>query len=246
MTFQSQYVLTIDRLAMERCFIVADILADVYGQDYTEYGLIGLAKQSEPFHIVATPLLHGQQVTDLSVYQAGYDVFRLRDEMDILSKRLGQPLVPIAFIHRHPSSCGMSIIDEQFLTEVFVNQVSTVVTLQEMRIIKPGEFDCSCAEMERLSSQNKETKSFGRQVKIEYGVCFSIIINRDRQFSIDAAKKEWCPFCNKSQVSLASADLRENQKRSLTEEERKKLRKQLEVEIEAKLRFERIGVNKGA
>lgn len=237
---KEQYVLTIDPVAMERCFLVADILSEDYNRDYTEYGFCGLAAQQKPLHVLATPLLHGQRVTAGSVYQAGQDVFRLREEMNILSKRMGQALVPIAFVHRHPGGCGMSFTDVEFLTGPFIDQVSTVVRLHETRVIQPGEFDCGCREMKRLNRQGPGEGTLGKPMRIEYGICFSLIVNREREFSIDAACKYWCVFCHKPLVSLVPAELCISPKRQLTKKERRKLKRQLVVEIEAKLRFESI------
>jgi hypothetical protein len=224
---------------MERCFLMADIFAEVYDEPYTEYGLIGLATQSRPFHVVATPVLTGQHVTTGSIYQSGYNVFRLRREMHLLSERLGQSLVPIAFIHRHPGGCGMSMTDEEFLTGPFVDQVSTVVILNEKRIIQPHEFSCRCEEIERMIQQSLRGDEERKLVTIEYGVCFSIIVNREREFSIYAVRKQFCPFCQKSTVHLVPAELHINSGDKLTEDKLCKLRKQLEVEIEAKLEFEK-------
>ena len=238
MSAETIYVLSFDPVAMERCFLVADILAEVYEELYTEYGLIGLATQSKPFHVVATPVLPGQRVTTVSVYQSGHNVFRLRREMNILSERLGQPLVPIAFIHRHPGGCGMSYTDEEFLTGAFADQVSTVVTLSERRIIQPNDFSCRCEEIERLVQQSLRDNAEREPVTIEYSICFSIIVNREREFSIDAAREQFCPFCKKSTVRLVPATLHISSEEQLTEGKLRKLRRQLEVEIEAKLRFE--------
>lgn len=223
---------------MERCFLVANILAEVYEDPYTEYGLIGLATQSKPFHVVATPVLPGQRVTAVSVYQSGYDVFRLRREMHFLSERSGLPLVPIAFIHRHPGGCGMSLTDEEFLTGPFVDQVSTVVTLSEKRIVQLGDFSCRCEGIERLVRQNLRDNAERELTKIEYSVCFSIIVNRGRESSIYAARKQFCPFCKKSTVHLVPAAIHISAGDQPTEDKMRKLRSQLEVEIEAKLQFE--------
>ncbi len=218
---------------------MADILAEVYDEPYTEYGLIGLGTQSRPFHVVATPLLPGQRNTIASVYQSGYNVFRLRREMHFLSERLGQSLVPIAFIHRHPGGCGMSSIDEEFLTGPFVDQVLTVVALSERKIIQPGDFNCGCEEIEGLIQQNLKGNAERKSVTIDYGVCFSIIVNREREFSIYAAREQFCPFCEKATVRLVPATLHINPGDQPTEDKLRKLRSQLEVEIEAKLEFER-------
>jgi len=225
-------------VAMERCFLMADILAEVYDEPYIEYGLIGLATESSPFNVVATPVLTGQHVTAGSVYQSGYNVFRLRREMHLLSERLRQPLVPITFVHRHPGSCGMSLTDEKFLTGPFVDQVSTVVALSEKMVVQPDDFNCHCEEIERVTQHSLKGNQERDAVTIEYSICFSTIVNREREFSIDAACKQFCPFCKKSTVRLVPAALRINPGDQLTKAKLGKLRSQLEVEIEAKLEFE--------
>jgi hypothetical protein len=217
---------------------MADIFAEEYDDPYSEYGLIGLSTQSKPFHVVSTPILTGQQVTAGSVYQSGYNVFRLRREVDLLSERFGQPLVPISFIHRHPGGCGISLTDEKFLTGSFVAQISTVVILSEKRTIQPDDFNCYCEGIERLIQRNLKNNAECEPVTIEYGVCFSIIVNREREFSIYAARKQFCPFCNGSTVSLVPATLHICPANDLTEDKLSKMRSQLEVEIEAKLEFE--------
>jgi hypothetical protein len=238
MNSEKVYALSIDYVAMERCFLVADILAEVYDEPYTEYGLIGLGTQSRPFHVVAAPVLPGQRITATSVYQSGYNVFRLRKEVHFLSERMGLSLVPIAFIHRHPGGCGISSIDEEFLTGPFVDQVSTIVALSERRIVRPGDFSC-CEEIEKLIQQPHKGKVKLEPVRIDYSVCFSIIVNKEREFSIYAARKQFCPFCQKSTVRLVPAALRISPKDQPTEDELLKRRSQLEVEMEAKLEFER-------
>ena len=84
---QTVYKLSCDPLALEKCFLVADVLADRHGEPYLEYGLVGLADQRNPFHVVTTLILPGQEITSASVYQSGLDVFRLREYVFELRKR---------------------------------------------------------------------------------------------------------------------------------------------------------------
>ena len=111
----SEVLLSFDPLVLERCYLVADILHDEFAESYMEYGLLGLADESKPFHVVATPLLVGQNVTTASVEQPGRQVLRMREEMETLSHRMQRQLVPIAFIHRHPSCCEASATDDAFI-----------------------------------------------------------------------------------------------------------------------------------
>ena len=85
---KSVYELSCDPRALEKCFLVADILADCYGKPYVEYALAGLADRTRPFHLLKTVVLPGQEVTSACVYQSGFNVFRLREEAAVLSKRL--------------------------------------------------------------------------------------------------------------------------------------------------------------
>ena len=238
---KSSYVLTIDPIAMERCFLVGEILADDYEQPYLEYGLIGLAAKSEPLHVVATPLLPGQHVTGASVHQAGRDVLRLRRESQRLSERLGVTLVPIAFVHRHPIGCDvMSSVDEEFLLGPLVDQVATVIVLSEKRLVRRGEFDCDCWKTKHPYKRGGNARTSRGTVRVEHGVAFSIIVSTfgDRMFSVHSAQKQWCPWCHRSVVRLVPAELHISPNRQLTAGERHKLRRALEIEIEAKLAFD--------
>ena len=238
MKTQTAYVLSIEYIAIERCFLVAEILSAKYGRDYTEYGLLGLSLRERPFHVIATPLLPGQTVTAGSVHQSGHHVFRLKNEMCELSKKLGQPLMPITFIHRHPGACDLSSIDEEFLTKVFIDQVATTQNLREVRVVEPAGFQCGCRESEQYSLRIQRNAKSLKPVTVEYGVCFSIVVNGEHQYSVVAAKKRWCPFCHSSRAALIDAKLEVVSSRKLTSRQSKQLRKELEVEIEAKVAFE--------
>ena len=233
MAEQTTYQLSIDESVLERCFLTADILAETYGHPKTEYGMIGMARQSEPFRIIAAPLLPGQQVSPSQVYQRGHHVMAMRQETEALALQMGEPLVPISFIHRHPGPCGMSETDEKFLTGVLIDQVSTVITLNENRPVLPGEFPCGC--MADCAPQSTDERA-GKPVVIEYGLCFSIIVNRERELSIDAARKQWCPACNQSAVRIVPAALQVDE-HEVPDSARRQIRSQLSLEIAAKILF---------
>ena len=145
-----------------------------------EYGLLGLADESDPLHVVATPLLVGQSVTAASVEQPGRQVLRMRDEMKMLSDRLGRRLVPIAFIPRHPSSCDASLTDGEFLRGVFVDQVSTVVSFEEVLWIDATDPPCACPEMRQLFERSLGQGNGRVEIQSEFGMAFSLIVNRQR------------------------------------------------------------------
>lgn len=233
---KTRYTLSIESLALERCFWVADILAQAYEELYSEYGMVGLATQHRPFRVVATPLLPGQKVNSAKVYEDGHNVFKLKSEIEKLSKYLGQPLIPITFIHRHPGACGLSSIDERFLTGTFLDQVSTILSWDEHISSKSSELSCDCLEKRRVDGQSKQLAS--RSIKAECAISFSLIINRDREFSIDAARKIYCPYCKARRVDLFPASLDIGPKIDLSRSERRKLWKALELEIEEKLEFD--------
>lgn len=233
----SPYVLSFDPAALERCFLVAEILRKRFDEPYLEYGLIGLALLSAPLHVVATLLLPGQEVSAGNVHQSGLDVLRLRREVDLLSKRMRLALVPISFVHRHPGGCGMSSIDEEFLLGPFVDQVSTAVAFNETKVLEPDDFGRCCPRMEELTSRTRHRGADEVTVQIEYGLAFSLIVNAEREYSIQAARKATCPFCDASHVRLLPAMLRVKPDRRLSPQECHKLRKLLDVEVEAKIRF---------
>jgi hypothetical protein len=129
------------------------------------------------------------------------------------------------------------MIDVTFLLGTFVDQVSTVCVLQETVAIDATDFDCSCWD-KTLFGQAKRSRNQADQVCVQYGICFSLVINSQRQSSIDAAIKAWCPQCQNPTVRLAPATLRVRPNERLTMVERRELWRQLEVEIEERIEFE--------
>ena len=236
MSDKREYVLSINPAALERCFLTSDILAQLYEKPDAEYGLLGLAEESWPLQIIATPLLH-QFVTSASVYQPSSEFLSLRREIEILSQRHGSALVPMAFIHRHPGQCYLSAIDVDFLTGTLIDQVAAVVTFEESRNIRPGEFACRCTKLMTHISRNIRNPRPAEKFKIEYGLCFSIIVNGKRDFAVYAARKQWCPFCDMPTVQIVPAALRIRPESPLEPEEQQKLKRLLEIEIEAKIKF---------
>ena len=229
--------LTFEPKALERCFLVADIMDEVYGEPHVEYGLLGVAQASRPFHVIETPMLTGQSVTGSSVDQSGINVLRMRREIQELSRQLGAPLVPISFIHRHPNACTPSKVDEEFLTGVFIDQISTAYTFQES--FRGELVDCLCERC--AASLTAQSSSVLRPrtsaVELEYAVCFSLIVNKERQHSIFAARKQFCPACGAGQVHLVPARMEVAPQRALTADDRGELRNALVLEIEAKVEF---------
>ena len=231
MTRRSKYILSITPAALERCFMVADILAQDYERPYTEYGLIGLALESAPLHIVETPLLY-QQVSGGSVYQPSCEFFKLRREIQILSEKYDAPLVLSSFIHRHPMQCFLSLLDQNFL-ERFVDHTAATVTFREARKKQIRGFPCRCFRKNKQAKNRKPAE----ELTVEYALGFSIIVNREREFAIYAVRKRYCPLCEKSTVKRVSAALKVQPEYQLSHEEKANLRKQLETEVEAKIKF---------
>ena len=54
--------LAFDPIALERCFLVADLLAEEFAHPALEYALVGLSTASQPLHIRWTLLLPGQRL----------------------------------------------------------------------------------------------------------------------------------------------------------------------------------------
>jgi hypothetical protein len=236
MTQESKYIATISPDAFDRCFLVGEILSEVYGQHYIEYGLLALAAESSPLHIISTPLLW-QYVTWGSVYQPSSELWALQREVEILSKRFGQSLSPIGLVHRHPGLCYLSSVDEDFLTGTMLDQVAATTTFQKICQIRPRDFPCRCFRTARKDKHNVRYSKLAKTFKVEYSLCFSIVVNCDPSFEIFAALKQWCPFCEMPSVKIVPAALRIEPKRQLTKLERSKLKSQLEVEVEAKIKF---------
>jgi rRNA maturation protein Nop10 len=233
-----ELLLTFNPVALERCFLPADILREDFDHPVMEYGLIGLADERAPFHVLATPLLVGQSVSPATVKQPGRQVLRMRDEIEAISRRMRRRLVPISFIHRHNACCEASITDRDFLRGVFVDQVSTVVSFEELRRIDAGGLACACTGMQRLIREASARNSGPVEFRGEYGVAFSLIVNQMRDHRIYAVQKATCPFCGRSEVSEVPARISPNPRFLVSSPERLAMRSQLKREIEAKVRFE--------
>jgi hypothetical protein len=234
----SEILLSFDRLALERCYLVAEILRDEFDEPLAEYGLVGLADEASPLRVLATPLLVGQSVTSASVEQPGLQVLRMRDEMEMLARRLRRRLVPIAFIHRHPSCCDASVTDEDFLRGVFVDQVSTVVSFEEVRRLDPADPPCDCPGVERLLRDSAGGGGAPVLLRSGYSIAFSLIVNAERDHRLYAVRKETCPLCGRSAVREVPARIDPDPRSPLSDGDRAAMRAPLALEIEAKIRFD--------
>ena len=234
----AEAVLAFDALALERCFLTSDILHDDYGDPKSEYALLGLASEDDPFRVIATPLLPGQRVTSSTVDQSGHGVLQLRREIQALSERMGRRLVPISFVHRHPSECEASAVDREFLKGVFIDQVSTVISWRESASIEADRPPCSCPEVQRRWGEALWPRNAGRQLRLECSLCFSLIVNRAREHRLYAARCEICTLCGRREVREVPARLAIDAGVSLSERQRGVLRERLAEEIAAKVVFE--------
>jgi hypothetical protein len=236
---ETSLIVSFDALALERCFLAAEIL-DAKNERPIEYGLIGLAAPTNPFHVVATPLLCGQEGTETTVRQSGRAVLRMREEIAALSEQLQTPLLPIAFIHRHPGPCHISETDDEFLTTVFVDQVAAAVFATGARPISPGgplraavqpsSLRPGCAHL----CTNESEPLFAV-------ASFGLIVNRFRQFCVYAVYRESCALCRSSRVGYVPCRLVVRPDRPVEPEERRKLLDDLEMEIEQKVHVRALG-----
>ena len=243
MTFAPREIpLSFEPLALERCFVAADVLYDAFGESRMEYALLGLSTDEDPFRVVETPLLPGQHVTTSTVVQSGRHVLRMRGEIDQLSRRMQQPLRPIAFIHRHPGSCHPSRTDVAFLRGVFVDQVFTASSFEDERPIGARD-GCSCPEMRALREAFAGT---GARFLSPSGVAFSLIVNRERDHSLHAVCKRMCPACGRAEVLDVPVRLAVDPPPAASAFGREALRRSLEAEIRAKIHFNREAHAKGA
>jgi hypothetical protein len=234
----AEAVLAFDALALERCFLASDILHDDYGEPRSEYALLGLASEEDPFRVIATLLLPGQRVTPSTVDQSGHGVLQLRREIQALSERMRRRLVPISFVHRHPGDCEASVVDREFLCGVFIDQVSTAISWRESAPIEAERPPCGCPEMQRLWREALCTRGAGRLLSFECALCFSLIVNRERDHRLYAARCETCPLCRRREVCEVPARLAIDAGVSLSERQRRMLRARLAGEIAAKVVFE--------
>jgi len=205
MTSEVTYTLSVRNSAIEPCFRLADTLAERYGLPFVEYGFLGLASDDAPLSVIYSILLPGQAVSDQSVYVPGRHVFgSLRREVDSLSHRVGQRLVPIAFIHRHPTAdLSLSEIDREFLMHSFLNQVAAVVTFRE-GLPPDAAMDGPCTPR-NPSGQGSATPCSSDPALTEYALAFSLIVHRRRGLAAYAARKVWCPRCGRPRTHMVPA-----------------------------------------
>ena len=234
----SELLLSFDPLALARCYLTADILSEEFDQPAMEYGMLGLADEQAPFHVLATPLLVGQSVSPHRVEAPGRQVLRMRDEVAALSHQMGRRLVPISFIHRHRALCDASITDHVFLRGVFIDQVSTVVSFDEVRRIDPADPPCACTEMQRLLGEASSNGNGLVELRGESGVAFSLIVNRLRDHRIYAVRKATCPLCGRSKVCEVPARIIPDPHSLESTLDGVVTRSQLKREIETKVRFD--------
>lgn len=233
---QRELMLTIDRPALERCFVVGDIIADLYGRD-TEYALVGLAAETRPYHVVATLLLHKQQVNDTTVFQSGRNIYLLKREIDGTSEKLGETLFPVCFVHSHLSNCFLSSTDEDFLTGTWIDCLSAISSFCGSLWISPSDLDCRCLVAEsssRNSGGHSKTKFFEQ---IEYSLAFSLIVTRQGEYSLHSARKIWCPRCGCPSVRLVPATLKITPQQAPLKAAKRRLRHQLETEVPKKIQL---------
>jgi hypothetical protein len=233
----TELLLSFDPQVLEPCFLIAEILDAEFDEPAMEYGLLGLADERAPFHVLATPLLIGQSVTPSKVEQPGRQVLRMRDEVDALSRQMQRRLVPISFIHRHNRSCDASITDHVFLRGVFIDQVSTVVSFDEVRRIDATDPPCACSEMRSLFGRASADGDELVELRGEYGVAFSLIVNRMREHAVYAVRKTTCPLCGRSEVRGVPARITPDPSCLVSAPDNAAMRSQLIREIEAKIRF---------
>jgi hypothetical protein len=235
----SEVLLSFDPEAIERCYRVADILHDDFKAPYMEYALLGLSTESNPFHVVETPLLRGQSVTSASVKQPGRQVLRMRKEIETLSHRTQQQLLPIVFIHRHPSCCDASPTDETFLRGVFVDHVFTAIAFEEVRIVEATERHCDCPGMQRLFRESSVDGKGPVTLRNECGIAFSLIVNREREYRLYGVRKSMCPFCDRAEVHSVPARLASGPQGWISPLDRVLLQRRLERDIRNRISFER-------
>jgi hypothetical protein len=162
----------------------------------------------------------------------------MRKEIEMLSHRMQQQLLPIAFIHRHPAQCDASATDEAFLRGVFVDHVFTVKSFEEVRVLEAGERPCDCPGMQRFF---RESSADGREpvtLRSECGIAFSLIVNREREHRLYAVRRSLCPFCWRAEVHSVPARLAPAPAGWVSPVECALRQRRLEWEVRTRIRFE--------
>lgn len=213
-----ELVLSFEAHALERCFLVADILRDVYKKAPLEYALLGLAAEDDPLCVLATPLLPGQRVSAAEVEQSGHAVLEMRAEIEEISALLQKRLVPISFVHRHRTYCDASLTDYTFLAGPFIDQVSTLLVFDDPGSAAVESRSCTCTDG-------------------ELGIAFSLIVNGVRDHRLYAARKQICS-CGRGGVRCTTARLAVRGSADVSEPERGRIRDSLVAEIEEKIDFD--------
>jgi hypothetical protein len=229
--------LSIDPSAFERCFVTGQILAEDYEQAGMEFGLLGLSALDDPLHVLATLLLSGQRVTPVSVEQSGHAVLHMRREIAALSNRMGRQLVATTFIHNHNGSPDASITDDEFLTGPFVDQVSTAVAFVEVLPVNTADLHCDCATGELCWRERVANSLYPDMVRIEFSLAFSLIITRQRDHRLYAARKDHCTQCRRSRVRFVPARLALDATQLISNAELEAMRELLRREIAEKVEF---------
>jgi hypothetical protein len=163
----------------------------------------------------------------------------MRDEMEMLAHRMQRRLVPIAFIHRHPGCCDASVTDDTFLRGVFVDQVSTVVSFEDVQRVDAADPPCLCPGVQHLLRDSSGDGNGLVELRSEYSMAFSLIVNRERDHRLYAVRKATCPLCDRSVVSYVPARIDPDPRSPVSELDRAAMRGPLEREIQAKISFDR-------
>ncbi|MFQ5496083.1 MAG: hypothetical protein ACE5EX_11960, partial [Phycisphaerae bacterium] len=191
--------------AFHRCWIAADVLDEAFGEPQLEYGLIGLARPSDPCHVVKTVLLGDQRVTGTSVIQPAAAGREMRRTFEKIARTSGAS-VPAIWIHRHPSGdCTMSAVDNGFFMGPWINDVSAALPTGQGARMSPTDFGCPCARSRDV-------------IDVEYCTAAALIVSRgaERRHKIYGLIQEFCLACRTSRVRYVPATIRADSFQPLT------------------------------
>lgn len=222
--------------ALARCFLVAQVLRERFDEPLLEYAMLGVARASDPRHVVATPLLHGQDVATCYVEASGRNVLKMRSEMAELGRRFGERLVPTCFVHRHPSvSVDPSDTDIRFASEVLINQVSAVHTSTVSQVLTPEFHSRDRTHAGSVHCPLSDGGAQPRRAQVESSVAFSLIVSATGERYVFAVRRDWCPACGVPRTYLVPATLVREPEEAFAESALDRLRAELEVEVEQKI-----------
>ena len=117
----------------------------------------------------------------------------------------------------------------------FSDTVSSLLWFKKIRKLNIEDFDCDCLRLRNPERGVLESNQICRKA-IEYSMCFSLVVNRERMAELTVVEKRYCAYCGTPSVRIENAKVCISPKERLSSRQLQRLRRALEVEIEAKVK----------